>query len=81
MFSKLNIIVSRGRAFIGRAGVRTEWAAPIIPKFPSRGNFGDDGHVALVNESGFPKFHQNKYLGGDFVSGKAVHVWHFFLKN
>ena len=29
-------------------------------------------------ESGFPKFPKIKYLGGDSVSGKAVHVWHFF---
>ena len=49
--------------------------------FPSRGNFGDDGHVALGNESGFPKFPKIKYLGGDSVSGKAVHVWHFFQKS
>ena len=78
MFSKLDIMVSRGRSLIGRAGVLTKWPSPIVPKFPSRGNFGDDGHVALGNESGFPKFSKIKYLGGDSVSGKAVHVWHFF---
>lgn len=72
-------MVSRGRSLIGRAGVFIV-NPPIVPKFPSRGNFGDDGHVALGNESGFPKFPKNKYLGGDFVSGKAVHVWHFFTK-
>ena len=60
MFSKLDIMVSRGRSLIGRAGVLTKWPSPIVPKFPSRGNFGDDGHVALGNESGFPKFPQNK---------------------
>ena len=32
-------------------------------------------------ESGFPKFPKTKYLGGDSVSGKAVHVWHFFQKS
>ena len=80
MFSKLDIMVSRGRSLIGRAGVLTKWPSPIVPKFPSRGNFGDDGHVALGNESGFPKFPKIKYLGGDSVSGKAVHVWHFFPK-
>ena len=32
-------------------------------------------------ESGFPKFPKIKYLGGDSVSGKAVHAWHFFSKN
>ena len=32
----------------------------------------------FVTESGFPKFPKIKYLGGDSVSGKAVHVWHFF---
>ena len=80
MFSKIDIRVSRGRSLIGWAGVLTKWPSPIVPKFPSRGNFGDDGHVALGNESGFPKFPKIKYLGGDFVSGKAVHVWHFFHK-
>ena len=32
-------------------------------------------------ESRFPKFPKIKYLGGDSVSGKAVHVWHFFQTN
>ena len=32
-------------------------------------------------EAGFPKFPKIKYLGGDSVSGKAVHVWHFFKKS
>ena len=36
--------------------------------------------MALGNESGFPKFPKIKYLGGDSVSCKAVHVWHFFQK-
>ena len=35
----------------------------------------------LGTESGFPKFPKIKYLGGDSVSGKAVHVWHFFQKS
>ena len=63
---------------IGQVGVLTNVPSPIGPKFPNRCNFGDDGHVALGNESGFPKFPKIKYLGGDAVSGKAVHVWHFF---
>ena len=29
---------------------------------------------------GFLNFPILKYLGGDSVSGKAVHVWHFFTK-
>ena len=37
--------------------------------------------MAFGTESGFPKFPHKKYLGGDSVSGKAVHVWHFFSKN
>ena len=37
--------------------------------------------MAFGTESGFPKFSLKKYLGGDSVSGKAVHVWHFFSKN
>ena len=78
VFSKIKYHVSKGRSLIGRAGVLMKWPSPIVPKFPSRGNFGDDGHVALGNESGFPKFFKIKYLGGDSVSGKAVHVWHYF---
>ena len=35
----------------------------------------------LGTESGFPKFPKIKYLGGDSVSGKTVHGWHFFSKN
>ena len=60
MFSKLDIMVSRGRSLIGRAGVLIAWPSTLVPKFPSRGNFGDDGHVAFGTESGFPKFPQNK---------------------
>ena len=78
MFSKLDIMVIRGRSLFRGCGGANIWPFPIVPKFPSRGNFGDDGHVALGNESGFPKFFKIKYLGGDSVSGKAVHVWHFF---
>ena len=54
---------------------------PLVPKLPSQGNFGDDGHVALGTSQGFLNFPKIKYLGGDSVSGKAVHVWNFFSKN
>ena len=47
---------------------------------PSQNNFGDDRHVALGTSQGFLNSPKIKYLGGDSVSGKAVHVWHFFLK-
>ena len=30
---------------------------------------------------GFLNFPIKKYLGGDSVSGKAVHVWHYFSKS
>ena len=73
-------MVSRGRSSDRARGGAHNWPSPIVPEFPSRGNFGDDGHVAIGNESGFPKFPRKKYLGGDSVSGKAVHVWHFFSK-
>ena len=66
---------------MGRAGVLTKWPSPIVPKFPSRGNFGDDEHVAFGTESRFPKFPHKKYIGGDSVSGKAVHDCHFITKN
>ena len=57
-FQKQDIMLSTGRSLIRQAGVLIAWPYPIVPKFPSRGHFGDDGHVALGNESGFPKFPQ-----------------------
>ena len=80
-FQKQNIMLSTGRSLIGRAWVLIAWPSPIVPKFPTRGNFGDDGHVALGTSQGFLNSSKIKYIGGDSVSGKAVHVWHFFLKN
>ena len=47
MFSKQNIMLSTGRSLIGRAEVLIAWTSPLVPKFPSRGNFDDDGHVAF----------------------------------
>ena len=41
---------------IGRAGVLIKWPSPIVPKFPSWGNFGDDGHVAFGTSQGFLNF-------------------------
>ena len=73
-------MLSTGRSSDWASGGAHRWPSPVVPKFPSRGNFGDDGHVAKGNESGFPKFPQNKYLGDDSISGKAGHVWHFFLE-
>ena len=35
----------------------------------------------LAPSQGFLNSPILKYLGGDSVSGKAVHVWHFFSKN
>ena len=35
----------------------------------------------LAPRQGFLNFPKIKYLGGDSVSGKAVHVWHFFSKS
>ena len=82
MFSKSDIMVSRGRALDRAKGGAHSWPSPIVPKLPSRDISGDDGHVAFGTESGFPKFpHFKKYLGGDSVSGKAVHVRHYFFKN
>ena len=49
-------MVSRGRSSDRARGGAHSWPSPIVPKFPSRGNFGDDGHVAFGTESGFPKF-------------------------
>ena len=79
-FQKQDVMFTKGRSLIGRAGVLIAWPFPLIPKFLSWGNFGDDGHVALGMSQGFLNFPKIKYLGGDSVSGKAVHVWHFFIK-
>ena len=79
-FQKQDILLSTGRSLIRRAGVRIKWPSLIVPKFPSRGNFGDDGYVALGTSQGFLNSPKIKYLGGDSVSGKAVHIWHFFTK-
>ena len=35
----------------------------------------------LAPSQGFLNSPILKYLGGDSVSGKAVHVWHFFQKS
>ena len=35
----------------------------------------------LAPSQGFLNSPKIKYLGGDSVSGKAVHVWHFFQKS
>ena len=79
-FEKRDIMFSSGRSLIGRAGVLIAWPFRLVPKFPSRGNFGDDGHVALGTSQDFLNSPKIKYLGGDSVSGKAVHVLHFFIK-
>mgnify|MGYP003703540309 CR=1 FL=1 len=50
VFSNTTYHVSRGHSLIGRAGALIAWPSPLIPKFPSRGNSGDDGHVALCHD-------------------------------
>lgn len=57
---KNHIMISKGRSLIGRAGVLNSWPFPLVPKFPSRGNFDDDGHVAFGTSHGFPRFPRNK---------------------
>ena len=52
-FLKQDIMLSTGQSLIRRAGVLIAWPSPLVPKFPSRGNFGDDGHVALGTSQGF----------------------------
>ena len=72
-------MVSRARSLIRRAGVLISGPSPLVPKFPSRGNFGDDGHVVLGTSQGFLNFFKIKYLGGDSVSEKAVQFWHYLI--
>ena len=53
---------------------------PLVPKFLSQGNFGDDRHVAFGTSQGFLNISKKKkYLDGDFVSGKVVQFWHYLI--
>ena len=46
-------LLAEADLLIGRAGVLISWPSPLVLKFLSRGNFGDDGHVALGTSQGF----------------------------
>ena len=46
---------------IGRAGVLISGPSLLVPKFPSRGNFGDDGQVAFGMSQGFLNYSKKKY--------------------
>ena len=60
VFLKTKYHVSNGRSLIGRAGVLIAWPSPLVSKFLSRGNFGDDGHVAVGTSQRFLNLLQNK---------------------
>ena len=64
---------------IGQAGVLISVPSPFVPKLPSRGNFGDDRHVAFGTSQGFQNFSKTKYLGGDFVIWQSSSVWHYLI--
>ena len=70
MFIKEHIMISRGRSLIGRAGVLISGPFPLVPKFLSQGNFGDDGHLAFGMSQGFLNFPKIKYLGSDSIIWK-----------
>ena len=55
-FQKQHIMLVEADPLIGRAGVLISGPSPLVPKFPSRGNFGDDGHVAFGTSQGFLNF-------------------------
>ena len=55
-FQKQHIMLVEADPLIGRAGVLISGPFPLVPKFPSQGNFGDDGHVALGTRQGFLNF-------------------------
>ena len=80
VFSKTTYHVTKGRSCD-----RASSSAHCMP-FPSRTQVPKLRQLwwwrtrGLRQESGFPKFSKIKYLGGDSVSGKAVHVWHFLIK-
>ena len=79
VFIKTTYDISRGRSLIGRARVLISEPSPLVPKFSSQGNFGDDRHVALGTSQGFLNLSKTKYLGGDSVFGKAVQFWHYLI--
>lgn len=81
MFIREHIVVSRGWSLIGRARVLKSWPSPLVPKFPSKANFGDNRHVAFGMSQGFLNFSKIKYLGSDFISGKAIQFWHYLIEN
>ena len=58
---------SRGQSLIGRAGVLISGPSPLVPKFQSQGNFGDNGHMAFGTSQGFLNFPKTKYLGGTSI--------------
>ena len=55
-FQKQHILLVEADPLIGRAGVIISGPSPLVPMFPSRGNFGDDGYVALGASQGFLNF-------------------------
>ena len=63
---------------IGRVGVLILGPSPLVPKYPIRGNFGDDGHMAYGTSQGFLNFSKTKYLGGDSVIWQSSPVLALF---
>ena len=53
---KNHIKISRGRSLIGQVRVLNPWPFLLVPKFPSLGNFGEDGHKAVGTSHVFPRF-------------------------
>ena len=55
-FQKQHIKLVEADPLIRRAGVLISGPFPLVPKFPSQGNFGDDKHVAIGTSQGFLNF-------------------------
>ena len=81
MFSKQDIMVSRSRSLIGREGVLIADLPQSYPSSRAEATLVMTDTWPLAPSQGFLNSPIKKYLGGDSVSGKAVHVWHFFSKN
>ena len=60
-FQKQHMMLVEADLLIGQAGVLISGPSPLVHKFPSRGNFGDDGHVALGTSQGFLNFQKQNF--------------------
>ena len=76
----MDILVSRGRSSDRARGVLIADLPQSYPSSRAEATLVMTDTWPSAPRQGFLNFPILKYLGGDSVSGKAVHVWHFFSK-